>query len=393
MPRLPRAVVVLGLVSLLNDAASDMVLPLLPVFLTATLGAGPAALGLIEGAAEAAASLLKLWAGRLGDRGVSRKGLAVAGYATSNLCRPFIALAGGWTTVLALRVSDRVGKGLRTAPRDAILAGSVPPAQRGRAFGLHRAMDHAGAVVGPLCASALLALGLSVPGVFVASAVPGVLAVAVITLGVREPAREGLRSAPAPLRMGLLPVPLRRLVLAVSALSFVAVPDAFILLWLTEAGVPVAWIPLVWTAYQVGRSAIALPAGALADRRGRVPVIAGGWLLRAGALAALATVGAPAPGRGAAWGVLCLALYAAATATTEGAERAFIGDAAPPALAGTAFGVYHMTVGLLALPGALWLGWLWQAFGAPAAVGFSAVATVPLALWVLRAAARARPPE
>jgi MFS family permease len=386
MPRLPRAVFLLGLVSLLNDAASDMILPLLPVFLTTTLGAGPAALGLIEGGADAAASLLKLWAGRLGDRGVNRKGLAVAGYATSNLCRPFIALAGGWTTVLALRLTDRVGKGLRTAPRDAILAGLVAPGLRGRAFGLQRTMDHAGAVIGPLCAGALLAAGLGVRGVFLASAVPGVLAVMVIALAVREPPRTAPPSDPPPLRWGLLPVPLRRLVLAVSALSFVAVPDAFILLWLAEAGVPVAWIPLVWTVYQVGRSAIALPGGALADRRGRVPVIAGGWLLRAVALGALAM------GPGTAWGILCLGVYAVAVAATEGAERAFIGDAAPTHLEGTAFGVYYMTVGLLALPGALWLGWLWQTFGAPAAVGFSALATVPLALWVLRAAARARPP-
>jgi len=384
MPRLPRTVFLLGLVSLLNDAASDMILPLLPVFLTATLGAGPAALGLIEGAAEAAASLLKLWAGRMGDRGVNRKGLAVAGYFTSNLCRPLIALAGGWTTVLALRLADRVGKGLRTAPRDVILAGSVPPAQRGRAFGLQRAMDHAGAMLGPLIASALLALGLGVPGVFLASAVPGVLAVAVIALGVREPARSPRKPDAPPLRWRLLPAPLRRLVLAVSALSFVAVPDAFLLLWLTEAGVPLAWIPLVWTAFQVGRSAVALPAGAMADRRGRVPVIAGGWLLRAAALGVLAT------GPATAWGIVCLGVYAAAMAATEGAERAFIGDAAPVELAGTAYGVYHMTVGLLALPGALWLGWLWQQFGAPAAVGFSAAATVPLAAWVLRAASRAR---
>jgi MFS family permease len=385
VPRLPRAVVLLGLVSLLNDAASDMILPLLPVFLTATLGAGPAALGVIEGAADAAASLLKLWAGRLGDRGTSRKGLAVAGYAASNLCRPFIALAGGWTTVLALRLADRVGKGLRTAPRDAILAAEVSPALRGRAFGLQRTMDHTGAMLGPLIASGLLALGLGVPGVFLASAVPGVLAVAVIALGVREPARAAPPAEAPPLRWTLLSAPLRRLVVAVSALSFVAVPDAFLLLWLTEAGVPVAWIPLLWTVFQMGRSAVAWPAGALADRRGRVPVITGGWLLRAAALGGLAT------GPATAWGIVCLAVYAAAVAATEGAERAFIGDAAPAELAGTAFGVYHMNVGLLALPGALWLGWLWQAFGSNVAVGFSAAATLPLALWVLRAASRARP--
>jgi MFS family permease len=385
MTRLPRAVVLLGLVSLCNDAASDMILPLLPAFLL-TLGAGPAALGLIEGTAEAAASLLKLWSGRLGDRGVSRKGLALGGYLASNVGRPLIGLAGAWTTVLALRFADRVGKGLRTAPRDAMLAAQVGPELRGRAFGLHRAMDHAGAVLGPLIASGLLALGWAVGDVFLASAVPGLLAVAVLALGVREARAPVPAAAPPPLRWNLLPPGLRVLVTAVSLLTLVTVPDAFLLLWLTQADVPVVSIPLVWTGLQVIRTTVAWPGGWLADRAGRIPVVAGGWLVRAAALAGLAF--GPGPWAGAA----LLALYAAATAATEGAERAFIGDAAPAPLAGTAYGLYHMNVGLLALPGALWLGWVWQAFGAHLAFGLSAALTVPLGLFLLGAFRRAGRP-
>jgi MFS family permease len=384
MPRLPRTVFLFGLVSLLNDAASDMVLPLLPVFLTAVLGAGPAALGLMEGVAEAAASLLKLWAGRLGDRGVSRKGLAVGGYAVSNLARPLIGAAGTWPVVVGLRLGDRVGKGLRTAPRDALLSAQVGPALRGRAFGLHRAMDHAGAVIGPLVAAGLLASGVGMTGVFLASAVPGLLAVAVMAGGIPAGPRT-TPAAPPPLRWHLLPTPLRRLVAAVSLVTLVGVPDAFVLLWLGEAGVPVPALPLVWAALQAVRAAVAWPGGWLADRAGRIPVIAGGWALRAVALALLAW--GPHPAAGAA----VLAVYAAATAVTEGAERAFIGDAAPDALSGTAFGLYHMNVGLLSLPAALWLGWLWQAFGAGAALGVSAALTLPLAGFLLRTLARARP--
>jgi MFS family permease len=381
---LPRAVFLFGLVSLCNDAASDMILPLLPAFLTLTLGAGPAALGLIEGTAEAASSLLKLWAGRAGDRGVSRKGLAVGGYAASNLARPLIGLAGAWTAVLALRFADRVGKGLRTAPRDAMLSAQVGPALRGRAFGLHRAMDHAGAMLGPLAAAGLLALGLPMREVFVASAVPGALAVAVLAFGLREVRPPAPAGAPPPLRWRLLPPGLRLLVTAVSLLTLVAVPDAFLLLWVTQAGVHVAAIPLVWTGLQAVRTLTAWPGGWFADRVGRIPVVAVGWLVRAAALAGLAVSPSLAAG------VACLAAYAGATAVTEGAERAFIGDRAPAPLLGTAYGLYHMNVGLLSLPAALWLGWVWGAFGAPTACGVSAALTLPLGALLIRAAGRAR---
>jgi len=201
--RLPRTVWVLGFASLLNDTASEMIAPLLPVFLTAVLGAAPAAIGLIEGLAVATASVLQLVSGRLADRGVSTRWLVIGGYGASNLVRPLIALAWAWPVVLLLRFADRIGKGLRTSPRDALLAGAVGERHRGVVFGFHRAMDHGGAMLGPLLAFGLLQAGLSTPQVFAASVVPGALVLLCLGLGLREPAATP--PAPlAPLRWGLL---------------------------------------------------------------------------------------------------------------------------------------------------------------------------------------------
>src|SRR5215831_5071144 len=172
---LPRTVVVLGFVSLLNDSASEMITPLLPIFLTSVLGSGPMIVGLIEGIAESTASILKLVSGRLADRGVGSKALVLFGYGASNLARPLIGAAFGWTTVLGLRFLDRIGKGIRTAPRDALIAGAVDAHRRGAAFGFHRSMDHAGAFIGPLLAYVLLANHLPLAQVFYWSAVPGLL--------------------------------------------------------------------------------------------------------------------------------------------------------------------------------------------------------------------------
>lgn len=224
MRKLPSAVILLGTVSLLNDMASDMIMPLLPVFLTATLGAGPAILSLIEGVAESTASLLKLWAGRLGDGGVGHKPLAVTGYALSNLVRPLLSVAGSWGVVMAVRFADRAGKGLRTSPRDALVSGSVNADQRGQAFGLHRAMDHTDAFIGPLLASGLLAYGLTMQQVFLASVVPGVLAVALLVFGLRVAHAAERRVTPPPLQWSLLHPRLRAMVITAGSLALVAVP-------------------------------------------------------------------------------------------------------------------------------------------------------------------------
>jgi len=389
MKKLPTTVVVLGAVSFFNDIASDMILPLLPIFLTATLGAGPAVLGLIEGVAEATASLLKLWAGRLGDAGVGHKRLALTGYSISNIVRPLVGFAGSWPTVLALRFADRIGKGIRTAPRDALLAAAVDASERGRAFGFHRSMDHAGAMVGPLIASALLALGMGMQDVFLASVVPGALAVLLLAFGVRRDsvaARPSVATPLPPLRWSALDMRLRSLVLASGGLALAAVPEVMLILWLSQSGVSVVWIPLVWALAHGIRSLVALPAGRLSDRFGRLPVVLTGWLSRAVLLGCipwftdLAAV------------IILFLIYAAVTASTEGAERALIGDVADPAAKGSAFGIYHMTVGLLALPGAIWFGVVWEMLGKETAFLVSAGLTLVMTIWLWHSARHAQKP-
>ncbi|HQU15853.1 MAG: hypothetical protein B7Z66_03210 [Chromatiales bacterium 21-64-14] len=384
--KLPVTVLLLGTVSFLNDVASDMIMPLLPVFLSVTLGAGPAAIGLIEGLSEAAVSLLKLWSGRLGDQGVGHKRLAVLGYSISNALRPLLGLVASWEAALLLRVGDRVGKGIRTAPRDALLSASVPGPLRGRAFGLHRSMDHGGAMLGPLLASALLALGLGMRDVFLASVVPGVLAVLLLAFGLRADQPAPRRALPA-LRWAQLQPRLRALVVGAGALALVAVPDAFLILWLSHAGVTLFWIPLMWSLAHGVRAAVALPAGRWSDRAGRIPVLVTGWSARALILFTVPWVTHQAA-------VLLLFLaYAGATAATEGAERALIGDEADPQSKGSAFGLYYMTVGILALPGALWFGLLWQYRGMGAAFTVSGGLTLVAAGILAYLARRVRTPD
>ena len=381
---LPRTVIVLGLVSMINDSASEMITPLLPIFLTATLGAGPAIVGLVEGVAEATASLLKLVSGRLMDRGWSAKGLVLGGYGVSNLARPLIGLALGWGWVLLLRFLDRLGKGLRTAPRDALIAGAVDEHQRGWAFGVHRTLDHAGAVIGPLLAFALLSLGVALGDVFLWSVIPGVLVVLLLVFGLPPQAPVTLPGAPAaPLRWSLLDARLRGIILAAGALAMVAVPEAFLVLWAHDRGLDVVWVPLLWAAASGVKMLIVAPFAALSDRHGRVTMLAWGWSLRFIVLLALALNGMDAS-IGVTLGLFLA--YAAALASTEGAERALVGDRAPAEVRGTAFGLYHMVSGLAALPGAVLFGGIWEVAGASAAFGVAAlVSVVALGLFVQRA--------
>jgi MFS family permease len=376
---LPRTVVILGLVSLMNDMASDMIAPLLPIFLTAALGAGPAVVGLIEGVAETTASLLKLWSGRLVDRGASQKKLAVGGYLLSNAIRPTLGAVGSWGAVLLIRFTDRVGKGLRTAPRDALISASVDEGARGRAFGLHRSMDHAGAMIGPIAASALLAVGFGVNEVFYFSVIPGMAAVALLAFGVNEPSytAPAIPSMPPP-KWSDMDGRMRAMILSAGGLAFSAVPDAFFALWLSVSGVPLAWIPVAWTAAHLVKSAVAMPAGKLSDSAGRVPVALFSWTARA-------VVAAIMPWFGGAWmATLFFLLYAGASAGSEGAERALIGDKAGESSRGSAFGMYHMVAGLLALPGAALFGAVWQVFGAQAAFMMSSAVTLVSALLMRR---------
>ena len=369
---LPRTVIILGLVSFLNDAASEMITPLLPIFLTATLGAGPALVGLVEGFAEASASLLKFISGRLADRGWNPKGLVLGGYSLSNTARPLIGLAFGWSAVLLLRFLDRVGKGLRTSPRDALISASTDSHIRGRAFGFHRALDHGGAVLGPLLAFALLSSGVELSHVFLLSIVPGILVILLLWFGLPPSPKTTITQQPM-MAFGWsgLDTRLRALILATAGLALATTPEVFLVLWAQARGLEIVWIPLLWAAASAVKMLVALPGGHLSDRYGRLPILLVGWGAR---ILVLIALGITATSEFTIW-VLFLA-YAASLAFTEGAERALIGDYAPAGEKATAFGVYHMTSGLLALPGAVLFGALWQWFGETVAFHTAAGLTV-----------------
>jgi MFS family permease len=375
-PRLHRTVRSLGIVSLLTDASSEMIYPLLPAFLTGVLGAGPAFLGLVEGAAEAVAAVLKIASGRLSDRLARRKPLVVAGYALSSLVRPLVALATVPVHVLAVRVSDRIGKGMRSAPRDALVALVTPAADRGRAFGFQRAMDHAGAVIGPLLASAvLLVRPRDLRTVFALAAIPAALAVATLVFAVQdETTPRAAPAAAAPPTAGRLEHGLVRYLAVLALFTLGNSSDAFLLLRAQEAGVAMAAIPLVWALHHLVKAAASTWGGGLSDRIGRRAAIALGWTVYALAYAGFAAVASP-PGV-----VFLFAFYGLFHAFTEGPERALVADLAGPQSRGRAFGLFHATTGAALLPASLLTGLLWQRFGAAVALGTGAALAALAAL-------------
>ncbi|RKZ81027.1 MAG: MFS transporter [Gammaproteobacteria bacterium] len=367
---LPRTVIILGLVSFLNDTASEMITPLLPLFLTATLGAGPAIVGLVEGIAEATASILKLLSGWLVDRGWSAKKMVVSGYTVSNAARPLIGLAFGWGWVLLLRFLDRVGKGIRTAPRDTLIASTTDQQIRGRAFGFQRSLDHAGGMLGPLLAFGLLQWGMSMEHVFMAAIIPGGLLILLLIFGLKIPAKVKPEHPPAKLYWKGLDFRVKGLVLASGGLALAATPEAFLILWASHGGLELVWVPLLWAAASGIKALVAGPAGALSDRYGRLQVVSIGWTARILLLIAFASV----PNSGSTIWVLFLG-YAASLAFSEGAERALLGDFAPADQQGTVFGLYHLLNGLMALPGAVLFGVVWQWVGMSSAFIMAAILT------------------
>lgn len=371
---LPRAVWLLGLVSFCNDAASELVYPLVPLYLASVLLAGPRALGLIEGIAEATGSLLKLFAGVLADRTRSTKPWVVGGYGLAALARPLLAFANSWSSVLTLRFADRVGKGLRTSPRDALLALSIDERRRGLAFGLHRTMDNLGAVVGPLLAAGLLAAQVPLREVFLWATLGGAAAVA-LALAVREPARE---TAPVvvPFSWTLrgLPGPFRRYLVVLGLFTLGNSSNMFLLLRARELGFPEYQVPLLWALVALTAAVFSTPLSALSDRLGRPRLIAGGWLIYAGFYLLLGFNGHPAL----LWSLF--GLYGLFMAATEGAEKALVADLAPREMLGTAYGWFNMIAGIMLLPASVLFGWLWQQAGAPVAFGFGAGCALAAAL-------------
>ena len=383
---LPRAIWLLGLISFCNDAASELVYPLVPLYLASVLLVGPRALGITEGIAEATGSLLKLFSGVLADRTRTIKPWVVGGYSLAALARPLIAFATSWPLVLALRFADRVGKGLRTSPRDALLALNIDPQRRGLAFGLHRTMDHLGAVVGPLLAAALLAAQVPLREVFLWAALGGVAAIA-LTLTLREPKRE----APVSVTrfnwtLRGLPRPFQRYLLVLGLFTLGNSSNMFLLLRAREMGLAEYQIPLLWALVALIAAVGSTPLSALSDRFGRVRLIVGGWLVYAGFYLLLGF----SSHTGLLWPLF--ALYGLFMAATEGVEKALVADLVPSAVLGTAYGWFNMIAGIVLLPASILFGWLWQQAGALVAFGFGAgcalLAALLLSQWVFAGSAQ-----
>lgn len=374
---LPRTVIMLGLVSLLTDLSSEMIYPLLPLYLSTVLGASAASLGLIEGVAESTASFVKVYAGSRSDRSGRRKPLVVAGYSLSNLIRPLIGLATAWPMVLGLRFVDRIGKGLRGAPRDALIADVTPADRRGQAYGLRQAMDHTGAVLGPLVAALLLSsAGLSMRTVFLLSIVPGVLVLLTVTLGVHEPAPGPRRAAPAPdaapPAITLLGAwggftPGFRRYLGITALFTLGnSTDAFLLIQLHRQGLPPAWVAALWAAFHGVKVVSTMGLSGLSDRVGRRPLLLAGWLIYALvylSFAAVTDLGLL---------VAVFLVYGVYFGCAEPTQQAWVADLVPAPLRGSAFGFFHGAVGLTALPASVLFGALLDRLGAGAAFGTGA---------------------
>jgi MFS family permease len=377
-PRLPLTVVALGLTSFFADVGSEMVFPLLPVFL-GTLGASATFLGLVEGIADATASVLKLVSGYLADKASRRKPLVLFGYGIAAVVRPLVAAATMPWHVLLIRASDRVGKGTRSAPRDVLIASAAPPGQAGRAFGFHRAMDHAGAVVGPLVATLLLGFGLGLRTVFWLAAVPGVLSVLCVLL-VREPAPPPAVSqahAHEEVEATRLSGRLKTYLAILLLFSIGNSSDAFLLLRARDLGVSTAAIPVLWTALHVSKLASSYVGGGWSDRAPRARLIVGGWMVYAGTYLGLGF----ASHAWQAW--LLFLVYGLYYGLTEPAEKALVRDLVPDSARGRAFGFYNFIVGISAIPASLLTGWVWEAFGPTAALAVGACVAALSALLLL----------
>lgn len=384
-PKVGRNVWIIGLVSLFTDISSEMLVPVLPLFLTTVLGSPVAAVGLIEGSAEAMASVMKAVSGYLSDKVGRRKPLMAVGYGLSNVLEPLMGFATGWGQVLAVRLSDKFGKGLRGAPRDALIAESAPAEVRGRAFGIHRMMDTLGGALGPLTAWLILRAW---PGeyrrVFWWALLPGLLSLALLLLFLRdtkpEPADGGgpvMRNWSLSLRA--LPASLLRFVLVGTLFALGNSSDAFLILKAQHMGLADALVPLAYFAFNASYTVLSYPLGALSDRVGRKPVMIGGFVVFAIIYAGFAMADASWM----AWPLFII--YGLYYAGTEGIQKAYIADQAPAEVRATAIGVYNALTGLAALPASLLAGQLWEQLGAGAPFWLGSVtgllSALLLALW------------
>jgi len=386
--QLPRQVKLFGAVSLLNDFASEMVYPLLPAFVTGVLGGGAAALGALDGAADAAAAFVKLIAGRLADRPSRRGPLIVGGYFLAAAVRPIIAVTAAAWQVIALRVVDRLGKGLRTPPRDALIGDVTPPPLVGRAFGLQRGLDHVGAVIGPLVAWVVLSRGADVRSVILWSLVPGILVTMLAYWAVKDGrgrSRMVEESAPPPTSTNLHRLPFQ--VWFIAIFYFIRMPETLLILRAQNLGIAVALIPLLWAGLHVVRSSTSFVGGALSDRIGPSRTMWIGWLSYVVLAAGMWLAASPL----AAW--LTFLSLGVVAGLTESPERALV-SAATGGHRGSGFGVYHALTGVAALIGGIALGVIFQRVSGATAFLVSAVGALSLViLWPFWSGLRRVPPQ
>jgi MFS family permease len=401
-PKLGRNVIGLGAVSFFTDVSTEMIYPLLPIFLAGVLGANATFIGAIEGTAETTASLLKLLSGWWSDKVSSRKPFIVAGYLIASIVRPFTAAAHSATQVLAIRVTDRVGKGIRSSARDALLADSAAPEARGRAFGFHAAADNAGAVLGPLVAFLILKLhGVgsldaskhlrpydehAMRNVFWLSAIPAAIAMVILIVVVRDiPRRDSGAIAGEEAGSASLGGHFWAYLVVVLLFTLGNSTDAFLLLRANQLGVPIALAPILWAVLNLVKAATGTYGGQLSDTIGRKPLIVGGWLLYAAVYFAFARAGGPWQ----AWALF--AVYGIFYGMTEGTEKALVADIVPIARRGAAFGWYNLAIGLGALPASLIFGWIWDQWGSPSAFVFGATLALVAAILMALVAPSAQP--
>ena len=385
-PGIPRPVWFLGWTSLFTDAATEMIYPLLPVYLSRVLGATAVSLGIIEGVAEGVNSLLKVLSGYWSDRVRRRRPIVIGGYALSSIARPFIAVTTTWPQVLAIRALDRVGKGLRGAPRDVLLARFATPATRGRIYGFHRAMDHAGAIVGPLVATVILFFAPEEYRLlFGLTVIPGAIAVALLFFVDEDAAPADMRTTPnlqlptpKPEPAGL-PGRVVALLGVLLVFGFGNSADAFLLLRLSDALGGVTYVPLLWAGIHVVKASLSTWGGGLSDRFGRKRMIIAGWIVYALVYFGFA-VSTSAPVF-----IAWFLFYGVYFALAEGAEKALVADLTPADRRGAAFGWYNATTGIGALVASILFGYLYDRYGAPAAfitgAALAGVAAV-LLLWI-----------
>lgn len=382
-------VLALSAVSLLNDTSSEIIYPLLPAFLAITLGATPFAIGLIEGFAETVSSLLKLFSGYLSDKFEKRKLLAFAGYSLSGMLRPLLAFVSNWQQVLVLRVSDRTGKGIRGAPRDALIADSTAPENRGFAFGFNRAADHLGSVVGPIIAFILLYLWAENPNkptandysnIFLVAAIPAILGLIVVAVFVKDKKHisdEDANITPIKLSLKEFDGNFKRFLVIIALFTLSNSTDAFLLLRAEQTGVATYLLPILWMFLHISKVIFSIIGGDLSDRIGRKKMIFAGWILYALVYFGFAFVTS-------AWQIWGLFfIYGAFFGLTEGVEKALVADLVEPEKRGTAFGFYNLAFGITVFPASLIFGALWTKFGAETAFIVSATISVCAAFLLL----------